>query len=72
MEARDPFMVEYEGPIAWLILNRPDRGINDWGTYAGKRGIDRNHRTGSFKTSARTFWFDDPCGSRRTGDFHRR
>jgi enoyl-CoA hydratase/carnithine racemase len=25
MDAPDPFKVEYEGPIAWLILNRPDK-----------------------------------------------
>lgn len=25
MDTPDPFKVEYEGPIAWLILNRPDK-----------------------------------------------
>ncbi|GEM_PF-6979766 len=25
MVTTDPFKVEYEGPIAWLILNRPDK-----------------------------------------------
>lgn len=25
MDANDPFKVEYEGPVAWLILSRPDK-----------------------------------------------
>lgn len=47
MDAPDPFKVEYEGPIAWLILNRPDKrnsmGMDFFSSLQARCGeLDRN------------------------------
>jgi len=47
VDATDPFKIEYEGPIAWLILNRPDKrnsmGMDFFSSLQAHCGeLDRN------------------------------